>query len=95
MLYQLPNGKVIEISLNDFLDLTDEDIQYLISINYGEYIHSPWFRSSVKNNKNITKKEDKSIDYSLDLEERDHFSGPEEDGEENLTIIESPDTDLE
>ena len=57
MLYQLPNGKVIEISLNDFLDLTDEDIQYLISINYGEYIHSPWFRSSVKNNKNICIKE--------------------------------------
>lgn len=42
MKYQLPNGKVIFISIEEFLDLSDEDIQYLISIDYGEYVPNPF-----------------------------------------------------
>jgi len=50
MLYQLPNGKVVHLSIEEFLDLTDEDIQYLMSIDYGEHIMDPFTGSAVDNN---------------------------------------------
>ena len=41
MLYSLPTGKVIELSVEQYLDLTDEELEYLISINYGEAVENP------------------------------------------------------
>ena len=63
MLYQLPNGKVIEISLDEFLEMTDLDIQYFMSINYGEYITDPFSGSAVENNK---KEKQYDFDYLPD-----------------------------
>lgn len=45
MLYQLPNGKVIEISTEQFVEMTDEELEYLIAYNYGEVLENPWFGS--------------------------------------------------
>lgn len=45
MLYSLPTGKVIELSVEQYLELTDEELEYLISINYGEAIENPFFGS--------------------------------------------------
>lgn len=45
MLYQLPNGKVIEISTEQFIDMSDEELEYLIAYNYGEVVEDPWFGS--------------------------------------------------
>jgi len=50
MIYQLPNGKVVHLSIEEFLELTDEDIQYLMSIDYGEHIRDPFTGSAVENN---------------------------------------------
>ena len=50
MQYQLPNGKVVHLSIEEYLDLTDEDIQYLMSIDYGEHIRDPFTGSAVENN---------------------------------------------
>ena len=50
MLYQLPNGKVIFLSVEQFLELTDEDIQYLMSIDYGEHVINPFSESAVVEN---------------------------------------------
>jgi hypothetical protein len=50
MLYQLPNGKVVYLSIEEYLDLSDEDVQYLMSIDYGEYIGDPFTGSAVENN---------------------------------------------
>jgi len=47
MLYQLPNGKTIELSAEQFLDLSDEEIQYLLAFNYGETLENPWFGSAI------------------------------------------------
>lgn len=47
MLYSLPNGKVIEMSVEQYLDITDEDFEYLISINYGESVENPFFGSII------------------------------------------------
>ena len=72
MIYQLPNGKVIDISVEEFLDLTDLDIQFLMSINAGDYAPSPWYKSSVsKRGKNTDDEEeiDTSLDYQPELDE--------------------------
>ena len=52
MLYQLQNGKVIYLSIEEFLDLTDEDIQYLMALNAGDYITDPFSGSAMKKNTN-------------------------------------------
>jgi hypothetical protein len=48
--YQLPNGKVVHLSIEEYLDLTDEDVQYLMSIDYGEHIMDPFSGSAVSKN---------------------------------------------
>ena len=35
MIINLPNGKTIEVSLEVYLRMTDDDFEYLISINAG------------------------------------------------------------
>lgn len=45
MLYQLPSGKVIEISVEDYLDMSDEDLEHIIANNSGEAIDNPFFAS--------------------------------------------------
>lgn len=70
MLYQLPTGKTISISFEQFLELTDEDVQYLVSINYGDVILSPFHKSSIREKKQkLLPKDDDSIDYSEESDE--------------------------
>jgi hypothetical protein len=52
MIYQLPNGKVIEMSTEQFIELSDEEIEYMVAFNYGEIVENPWFGSAILN-KNI------------------------------------------
>lgn len=67
MLYQLPNGKVVNLDLSDILNITDADIQYLLSINAGDYIHSPFQHSCI----NTTEK--KIVDDDESNEEEDEI----------------------
>jgi hypothetical protein len=50
MLYQLPNGKVVYLSIEQYLELTDQDIQYLMSIDGGDYATNPFIDSAVIQN---------------------------------------------
>ena len=90
MMYQLPNGKVINISIEQYLDLSDEDIQYLISIDYGNFARSPWTGSAIskKGRKAIQKPEDAEHDKSID------YSAEEEDCHQNPNFI-ADDSDME
>tara|TARA_R100001460_G_scaffold22735_3_gene46147 strand:+ start:220 stop:459 length:240 start_codon:yes stop_codon:yes gene_type:complete len=64
-MYQLPNGKVIHISIEEYLNLTHEDIQYLMAGDYGDHIVNP-FKNSVINKS----KPEKSYDFDdLDLDD--------------------------
>ena len=67
MLYQLPNGKVVHLSIEEYLDLTYEDIQYLMSIDYGEHIRDPFTGSAVEKN---TREKHYDFDF-LSQEEED------------------------
>tara|TARA_R110002020_G_scaffold115034_5_gene264572 strand:+ start:221 stop:481 length:261 start_codon:yes stop_codon:yes gene_type:complete len=50
MVYQLPNGKVVYLSIEEYLSLTHEDIQYLIAGDYGDHIINPFKGSSIDKN---------------------------------------------
>jgi hypothetical protein len=46
MIINLPNGKSVEVSLEVYLRMTDEDFEYLMSLNWGDELINP-FQSSV------------------------------------------------
>ena len=69
MQYQLPNGKVVNLSIEEYLDLTDEDVQYLMSIDYGEHIINPFTGSAVENNS-----KEKYYDFDFLDQEDDEFN---------------------
>lgn len=48
MLYQLPTGKTVYLTLEEYLELTELDIQYLISLDYGDSILNPFTSSAVE-----------------------------------------------
>jgi hypothetical protein len=62
MLYQLPSGKTIHLSIDEYLNLSDSDIQYMVSCNYGEVITNPMYGSAMKIN--TKEKEEKTYDFS-------------------------------
>ena len=47
MIYQLPNGKIIRLSLEEFLNLSDEEITYIESLDIGESASTPWTGSAL------------------------------------------------
>lgn len=50
MIYQLPNGKSIEISIEQFLNMSDEDLKYLVYSNAGDFYNDPFTNTILKNN---------------------------------------------
>lgn len=70
MIYQLSSGKTIEITLEQYLDLTDEDIEYLIAYNIGDEIDNPFFSSSFTH-KQVNLVEDDKNEEVLDLLDTD------------------------
>lgn len=71
MLYQLPNGKVIEISTEQYLEMTDEELEYLVAYNYGEIMEDPWFGSILNKKDNFTPD---TIEDLIDIPEKDKLS---------------------
>lgn len=65
MFYQLPNGKVIEISTEQFIEMSDEELEYLIAYNYGEHMENPWYGSIL--NKQLDLDLDETIEIMPDL----------------------------
>lgn len=68
MWYQLPNGKVIFLTIEQYLELTDDDEQYLMSLDAGEYATNPFADSAVVQN---TKEKYYDFDYLPDDESCD------------------------
>jgi len=66
MLYQLPNGKVIEISTEQYVEMSDEELEYLIAYNYGDALEDPWF-GSVLNKRDTTVYSEEPPDILPDL----------------------------
>jgi hypothetical protein len=62
MLYQLQNGRVINITIEQYLSMSDSDVQYLLCANAGEAIHNPFTGSAL--DENSTEKQ-KEYDFSF------------------------------
>lgn len=90
MLYQLPNGKVIYLTIEDYLDLTDEDIQAIIASGYGEQPTNPFFGSVINSPSKKTTEEDYYNNDGLDYEPEDDDT--DTDGPIDLDSL--PDQDL-
>jgi len=52
MYYQLPNGRVIEMSTEQYFDMSDEELEYLIAYNYGDIYENPWHGSILSKHDN-------------------------------------------
>ena len=52
MIYQLPNGRIIHMTLEQYLDLTDEELHELASLgdNFTSEVSDPFFQSVLKSN---------------------------------------------
>lgn len=68
MIYQLPTGKIIYITVEQFLELSDEELDLLVKQNIGEYARSPWIDSIISNKKK-SKEDQEEIDCSIDYTE--------------------------
>lgn len=67
MIYQLANGKVIHLSIEEYLQLTDDDMKLLISANAGESILDPFQGSVLEDNvKGKVEYIDDLDDYSIE-----------------------------
>lgn len=49
MFYQLTNGRVIEISTEQYFEMGDEEFEYLVAYNYGDIFENPWTGSVLNN----------------------------------------------
>lgn len=47
MLYQLPNGKTIYITVEECLNMTKDEEQFLLMYGYGESINNPFVQSVI------------------------------------------------
>jgi hypothetical protein len=73
MLYQLPNGKVLHLSVEEYLSMSDEELDQLASSGYGEYI-SPNTKFSNKGRKDKPTDNPNpniGLDYTPDNDEPD------------------------
>lgn len=74
MLYQLPTGKVIEISTEQYLEMSDEELEYLIAYNYGEVMEDPWFGSVLSKRDTSSPDKPDTIEDLIDIPEEDKFT---------------------
>jgi hypothetical protein len=66
MLYQLPTGKVVWLEIDDVINLSKEDLQFLIAVNAGEHVHNP-FKHSAINKKDSGVTEEDLVDEEEDV----------------------------
>jgi len=88
MLYQLPNGKVIYLTIDQFLELTDLDIQFLMSKDFGDHIVNPFTDSAI-----IRTKREKyyDFDYLPDDENMDNFISDDEPFDDIIDLFDPSD----
>lgn len=72
MIYQLPNGKVLWLTTEEYLNLTDEEINIISNLGYGDTANSPWTGSVLPGNTRRTPAADPNedaLDYNVIYED--------------------------
>ena len=74
MYYQLPNGKVIELNTEQYFEMSDDELEYLIAYNFGDTIENPW-HGSILTRQVIADTEDTNVFFDLtDIPETEKLS---------------------
>jgi len=76
MLYQLPNGKVIELDVEDILNMDQETMQLLLAADAGIHVNHPFYKSNSGRNFEIPEDDDPEDYY------REYFPDEYEDDED-------------
>lgn len=76
MLYQLPNGKVIDLDVEDILNIDKETMQLLLACDAGVHINNPFHKSN-SNRLSKQNEDDDPEDYY-----REYFPDEYEDKED-------------
>ena len=71
MYYQLPTGKVIYLTSEQYFTMTDEDIEYMIATGAGIHITNPFSGSTIHPKKEDAEEEDDDVDTTLDIQPDD------------------------
>lgn len=70
MVIQLPTGKVIEISVEQYLSMSDDtflqEMEEVVAHNYGEAVEDPFFRSAITGTQSKKICEDEEHEPSID-----------------------------
>ena len=83
MLYQLPNGKVVDLDIEDILSMNQETMQLLLACDAGIHINHPFHKSD---SKRLTEQaEDTDNDNPKDYY-KDYFPDQYEDDEDPPNI---------
>lgn len=48
MIVSLTNGKVMQVTCEMYLQMTDDDFQYLLSLDWGDHIEDPFHHSMLR-----------------------------------------------
>lgn len=72
MIIQLTSGKIIQISVEEYLNLSDEELDFLNNPgnNIGNYPNSIWLNSPIANKSNNPHEFKEELDYSSEDEEK-------------------------
>jgi len=67
MIYQLPNGRVIEMSVEQYLDLDDQDVSELVGLNpsFTMEVSNPFFKKYNINPKPINEDDTHEVEPTL------------------------------
>ncbi len=88
MLYQLPNGKVINITIDEYLEITDLDIQYLMSLDFGEHIIDPFSGSAVQD---LKKEKFYDFDFGTDTDDEVNYISDDEPFDDIIDLTDNLD----
>ena len=66
MIYQLPNGKCIEMSIEQYLKMTDEELKNMVAYNHGEEFNDPFIHSVLRHGPAREDLEDLEEEFSED-----------------------------
>jgi len=88
MYYQLPNGKTIWLDISDVLNLTDQDVRDLVSMNIGEHVHNPWKGSSInlKEERSEEDEEDDEDETDIDYYYKEYYPDEFPDDPDELDL---------
>jgi len=68
MYFQI-NGRTIRMSVEEYLELTDLDIQYLVSTGGGEVLANPFYGSTISGKGRKTRQITNELDYEPENEQ--------------------------